>query len=161
MGFVVPALAALGNGSALAGGLALAGAAAAGYSAYSQVKAGQEANAQAKDAARREADSARQSEIERRRALQQVLATRVAGAGAAGVGTGGSIGALTRTDIRDNRNDLLVDASNSAGRQRALRSQGRSSLLSGYAGAAGTLASGAKDFYNATGGKKPPPPPKA
>jgi hypothetical protein len=151
MGPLIPVLAAAGGGSALAGGVALASAAVGIYGAVEQHRAGQEAKAESKQAAMREASAARQEEIERRRGLMKVLAARSASAGAAGVTTGGSIGALTRQDIKDNRNDLLVSDVNSATRQRALRQAGNSAARTGTANAATSLLDTARTGYRAMG----------
>jgi hypothetical protein len=150
MAFVAPILAAAGGGSAVAGGIALASAAAGVYSSVQQAKAGAAQAAQYKEAAAREADSARQDEIDRRRALVRGLAERAAYAGAAGIATDGSLGTLTRTDIKDNRNDLLVSGINSRTRQRALRGQASSARTQGNAAAVGSLLDTANDLYKAT-----------
>jgi Na+/H+ antiporter NhaB len=136
---------------ALTTAVTVASAAVGIYGAVQQHQAGQEAKAESKQAAMREASSARQDEIERRRGLMKVLAARSASAGAAGVGTGGSIGALTRQDIKDNRQDLLVSSANSQARQRALRSSGRSAAKTGTANAAASLLDTAKSTYRAAG----------
>ncbi len=151
MGPFIPVLAAVGGGSAVAGGITLATAAAGAYSAVQTHEAGQEARAEAKQAAVREADAARGEEIERRRALMRVLSSRAAKAGADGVTTDGSIGAITRRDIRDNRNDLLTSTVNTQARQRALRSQGNSAARAATARAANSLLDSAKSVYKARG----------
>jgi len=151
MGPLVPALAAVGGGSAIAGGVTIATAAAGVYSAYQQYQAGQAVKAETKIAALREADAARSEEIQRRRALMAVLAQRTAAAGAAGVTTDGSIGALTRRDIRDNRNDLLVSGANLQAKQRALRAQGKNAVRSANANAATSLLDSATKLYGARG----------
>lgn len=150
---LVPILAGIGGGSAIAGGITLATAAVGVYSAYEQHAAGQAVNAEKKREAVREGDAARQEEIERRRQLMAVLAQRSAAAGAAGVATDGSIGALTRRDIRDNRNDLAVSASNVAAKQRALRAQGRNAVRSANASAASSLMDTANQTYKSAAGK--------
>jgi Na+/H+ antiporter NhaB len=136
---------------ALTTAVTVASAAVGIYGAVQQHQAGQEAKAESKQAAMREASAARQDEIERRRGLMKVLAARSASAGAAGVGTGGSIGALTRQDIKDNRQDLLVSGANSQARQRALRSAGRSAAKTGTANAVSSLLDTAKSTYRAAG----------
>lgn len=151
MGPLAGALAAVGGGSAVAGGITIATAAAGVYSAYQQAEAGKALAAEKKAEAKREGDAARQEEIERRRNLMAVLAQRTAAAGAAGVTTDGSIGTLTRRDIRDNRNDLDVSNVNTRARQRALRSQGVSARRTGYAGAASSLLDSASKLYEARG----------
>lgn len=151
MGPVTPFLAAAGGGSAVAGGITLATAAIGVASAYQSYEAGQEAKAESKQAAMREADSARQEEIERRKGLMRVLSARAASAGAAGITTDGSIGALTRRDIKDNRNDLLVAGANSKARQRALRQSGNSAAKIGTTRAAGSLLDTADKLYQARG----------
>lgn len=153
MGPLVPVLAAVGGGSAVAGGVTLATAAFGIYSAYEQQQAGKAVAVEKKREAVREADSARQDEIERRRNLMTVLAQRTAAAGAAGVETSGSIGALTRRDIKDNRNDIAVNNVNSAAKQRALRSAGRNAVRVGNANAAGSLLDTGRDLYKNTGGR--------
>ncbi len=154
MGPFTPALAALGSGSALAGGITLATTAVGVYSAMEQHKAGQDAKREATRAAVREADSAREEAIARRRELQRGLAMRVAEAGAGGVGTGGSIGALTRRDIKDNRNDLAISNLNSSERQRALRTNGRMMARTGTANAASSLLDTGVGLYKAMPRKK-------
>jgi hypothetical protein len=149
MGPLVPALAAVGGGSAVAGGITLATAAVGIYSAVEQAKAGSEARREAKREAIREGDAAREEAISRRRELQRGLAMRVAEAGAGGVGTGGSIGALARTDIRDNRNDLAISSNNLSERQRALRGQGKSAQRMGNLRAGASLLDTGKGLYNA------------
>jgi hypothetical protein len=151
MGPLVPVLAGIGGGSAVAGGITLATAAVGVYSAIEQQRAGQALNAEKKAEAVREADAARQEEIERRRGLMAVLAQRSAAAGAAGITTDGSVGALTRRDIRDNRNDLAISNVNVAAKQRALRAQGRNAVRVGRANAASSLLDSAKDLYKARG----------
>jgi hypothetical protein len=149
MAFVAPVLAAVGGGSAVAGGITLATAAAGIYSSVQQAQAGAAQKAQYKEAAAREADSARQDEIERRRELMRGLAVRNATAAAGGITTAGSVGTLTRTDIKDNRNDLLVSSLNSSTRQRALRGQGRAAATQGNTSAAVSLLDTASDLYKA------------
>lgn len=151
MGPLVPALAAVGGGSAVAGGITVATAAIGVYSAVQQHEAGQQLQREAKIAAAREGDAARQEEIERRRALMAVLAQRSAAAGAAGVTTDGSIGALTRRDIRDNRQDLAVSNLNSRTKQQALRSQGKNAARIGRYNAASSLLDTGKKVYEARG----------
>ncbi|MCE5292912.1 MAG: hypothetical protein LLG14_27265 [Nocardiaceae bacterium] len=151
MGPLVGGLAALGGGSAVAGGITLATAAVGVYSALEQVQAGKALAAEKKQEAVREADAARGEEIERRRGLMAVLAQRSAAAGAAGVTTDGSIGALARRDIKDNRNDLGVLNANTAARQRALRGQAKSAIRTSRAGAASSLLDSAGKLYEARG----------
>jgi uncharacterized protein involved in type VI secretion and phage assembly len=158
MAFVAPALAVIGGGSAVAGGITVATAAIGAYSAVSSYKAGQIAKADAKAAASREVDAARGEEIARRRALLRTLADRNARAGASGATTAGSIGALTRLDIRDNRNDLLVSDINSNTRQRLLRSQGDQAAKAGTLQAGASLLDSANTLYQNM--PRPTPKPK-
>lgn len=151
MGPLVAVAAGIGGGSAVAGGITLATAAFGAYSAYEQIQTGKAINAEKKAEAVREADAARGEEIERRRALMQVLAHRSAAAGAAGITTDGSIGALTRRDIRDNRNDLAISNVNSAAKQRALRNQGANAIRSSRGAAGASLLDSAKKLYEARG----------
>lgn len=154
MGPLVPALAAVGGaGGAVAGGITLATAAVGIYSAVQQQQAGKAVALEAKRQSVREADAARGEEIERRRGLMNVLAQRSAAAGAAGVTTDGSIGALTRRDIRDNRNDLAVSNVNLASKQRSLRAQGKNAVRAGNASAATSLLDTGMDIYKARGGQ--------
>jgi urease accessory protein UreF len=158
MAWVGPALAYVGGGSQVAGAITVATAAAGAYSAAQTHKAGQIAKADAKAAASREADAAREEEIQRRRGLLRVLADRNAAAGAAGGGTGGSIGALTRTDIRDNRNDLLISNINSSTRQRILRASGSQAARSATVQAGASLLDSASTLYQNM--PRPTPKPK-
>lgn len=76
----------------------------------------------------------------------RALASQNAAAGGAGIETGGSFGLLARTDIRDARNDLLVERASSAQRIRSLTSQGRNARATGNARATLTLLNTAQEF---------------
>jgi len=151
MAFLAPALTTLGGGSALAGAITLGTAAVGVYSAAQQYRAGKIVSQEAKAAAMREGLVAKQDEIERRRELVRVISARNAQAGALGVTTDGSIAAMTRRDIRDNRNDLLISSINSAARMRALRSKAASSRSEGTAGAVTSLLDSAQSLYEKRG----------
>lgn len=157
MGPFVPVLAAVGGGSAVAGGITLATAAVGAYGAYSQYESGQAQKAESRIAAEREATAGRQEEIERRRGLMHALSVRSAEAGARGATTDGSIGALTRRDIRDNRNDLLVSGYNTVAKQRALRASGSNAARAATGGAVTSLMDTAVDTYQAVGGRAKKP----
>lgn len=126
---------------ALWAGIASAGVAAySGYrSSVEQKNAGIVRSEELKMQAAAEGDQARQQEIERRRNLVRALATQNARAGAAGVETGGSIGSMARTDIRDASNDLLSGQVNSGNRIRMLTSQAGNARRAGKAAATTTL----------------------
>lgn len=151
MAFAVPLLAAAGGGSAIAGGLALAGAAAGIYGAVQQHQAGEAQKAQLNAQAKTEAVAAQQREIERRRNLIRALSSQNAAAGAAGITTDGSVGAIMRRDIKDNQNDLLFSGVNTASRQRALRSEASNAARIGNANAATSLLDTAGKTYRALG----------
>lgn len=154
MAFLAATPAILGGASVSATALTIGTAALGAMSAAQQYKAGKEANIEAKMAAQREGDSARQDEIERRRELVRSISTRNAFAGAQGADTGGSIAGMTRRDIRDNRNDLLVTRSNSAARMRALRAQGSNAVKQGRYDAASSLLDSALGTLETLPGKK-------
>jgi hypothetical protein len=156
MAFIAPVLAAVGGGSAIAGAITIGTAAVGAMSAAQQYKAGKQQQIEAKIAAQREGDAARQDEIERRRELVRSISTRNAFAGAQGADTGGSIAGMTRRDIRDNRNDLLIGRVNSAARMRALRSQGANAARIGGYNAASSLLDSATGLYAARGGGRAP-----
>lgn len=156
MAFVVPALAAVGGGSAVAGGIAVAGLAAGVYSGIQTYQAGQAQKAQLQAQAKTEGVAATQREIERRRNLIRALASQNAQAGAAGITTDGSVGAIARSDINDAQNDLLYSTANSDARQRALRGQASNAARIGTAGAATSLLDTAQTGYKSLGGKKGP-----
>lgn len=151
MAFVVPALAAVGGGSAVAGGIAIAGLAAGAYSALQTRQAGQAQKAQLQAQAKTEAVAAQQREIERRRNLIRALASQNAMAGAAGITTDGSVGAIARADINNAQNDLLYDTANSVSRQRALRSQASNAGRIANANSAVTLLDTVDKGYKALG----------
>jgi hypothetical protein len=148
---LLPLLATVGGGSAIAGGIAVAGLAAGVASAAMQYKAGQAQSAQYKEQAKSEEVAAGQREIERRRSLIRALSAQNASAGAAGVETSGSIGGIIRRDIKDNQNDLLYDSANTKTRQRAFRSRASNSVTQGTIGAATSLIDTGKTYYKARG----------
>lgn len=104
--------------------------------ARGQFVAGKQEEIQAKLAALKAADAARQDEIGRRQNLLRSLASQNALAGAQGVTVDA---AAVRTDIRDAQNDLLVVRSNAEAEQRALRLRGESAKRAGSLGAAVSL----------------------
>jgi hypothetical protein len=101
-----------------------------------------------KAAARKEGDAAKQREIERKRTLLRTLSAQTASAGARGVTMGGSLGALSRVDIRDASNDLLVDRANTGTRINALNAGAKNARRSGNLGATVSLFDGAAKTYS-------------
>lgn len=95
------------------------------YGAYNTYRAGQNAVTQANIEAKAVEDSARDEEIQRKSALIRSLAAQNALAGAGGITTGGSFGAIQKKDIRDAQNDLLVSNANARAKARAIRQAGR------------------------------------
>ena len=135
MAVAVPFLAALGGGSAVAGGViaasAVAGIASGVMSAQAQRNAGI-AERQMNTAQRRqEADAARQREVLRRQDLLKALANQNATAGALGIKVAGSTAAIANRDIRDARNDLMVDRVNTKRSAGILRAAGRNAATAG------------------------------
>jgi hypothetical protein len=94
---------------------------------------------QMKAAAVKEGDAARQREIDRKRTLLRALSDQSARAGASGVTMEGSVAAAARTDIRDASNDMMVDRSNTRGKQNALRSGAKNARRQANLGAAVSL----------------------
>jgi hypothetical protein len=154
MAFVLPALAAVGGGSAVAGGVAVAGLAVGAYSAIQQKNLGDDQKAELKAQAKTEGVAAQQREVERRRNLIRALASQNAAAGAAGIETSGSVEALARRDIRDSHNDLLSNSINTQARQRALRSQASNAARAGRTNAATSLLDSGRQFYGSATGRK-------
>lgn len=152
MGWVVPALAYVGGGSAVAGGVTLATLAAGAYAGIEQKKAGDAQAAQYKAEAKTEAAAAAQREVERRRNLIRALASQNAAAGAAGIQTDGSVEAVARRDIRDSQNDLLYSNLNTQARQRALRSQASNAQRAGRTAAVTSLMDTGRTAYQIGGG---------
>lgn len=151
MAFVAPALAAVGGGSAVAGAVTVASAAAGIYSAAQSRQAGLAASADARAQAKTETVNAQQREIDRRRDLIRALSSQNASAGAGGVETSGSVGAIMRQDINNAQNDLLFDSVNTQSRQRVLRSRASNAVKTGNASAATSLLDTAGKLYKARG----------
>jgi len=105
--------------------------------------AGQIASKEAELAARKEGDAGRQREIERRRALIRALASQNAQAGASGITTDGSVGAVAQSDIKQFQNDLLGDYVNTKNQQSLYRTQGKNAKRAGNIGAGMALLDGA------------------
>lgn len=130
MAFMAAALPYILAGTAVVGGaLAVKG----------QHDAGVATDQQNKFQARTEADAAKGREIARRQDLMRALSTQNAAAGAGGVETSGSIGGTARTDIKQNRQDLMYDAAGVGSRRSALLAAGSNARLSGNLAAAGSL----------------------
>lgn len=132
---------------------AVAGVVAGGISAYNTAKAGKIQAADLKVQARTEESAARQREIDRRRSLLRALASQNAAAGAAGIETGGSFGAIVQRNIADNANDLLVDNANTQARQQALAARASNAVKSANTAAAASLLDTASNTYKNWPGK--------
>lgn len=117
------------------------------YSAVQARNAGIAQSNELKAQSRVEGLAAKQNEIERRRDLIRALSSQNAAAGAAGVTTDGSIGAIMKRDIRDNQNDLLVSSANSSAQSSLRRSQASNSRQQGNIRAVTSLLdTGAKTY---------------
>lgn len=149
---LVPVLASIGGGSAVAGGI-LAGTAiiSGGLAAKSAHDAGSIASAEAKLQAKQAGDAARGREIERKRDLLRALSTQHATAGAQGVAFSGSKAAIAVRDINDNRNDLQADRANTRTTQRVLRSRAANSRQAGTLGAVTSILDTANNLASAYG----------
>lgn len=147
MAFVVPALAAVGGGSAVTGAMTLAAFGLGTWQAIEQKKASNQQKNQIKIQAKTEAAAGAQREVERRRNLVRALASQNAAAGAGGIQTDGSVEAIARRDIRDSNNDLLASNANTDARQRALRARASNASRSGNLSAATSLLDGANNAY--------------
>ena len=110
------------------------------YSFQQANAAGKVANAEAKIAANREGDAARQREIERRRALLRSLASQNAGAGASGVDPNMVIAGA---DIQYAADDFYTDQANTQATQSMLRLQGKNAKRAGRAEGVMSLLDGA------------------
>jgi hypothetical protein len=122
------------------------------YSFQQSKAAGKVANAEAKIAANREGDAARQREIERRRTLLRSLASQNAGAGATGVDPNMVIAGA---DIQYAADDFYTDQANTAETQSMLRLQGKNAQRAGRAEGVMSLFDGATDLTMLRAGKKP------
>ncbi len=151
MAFFVPALAAIGGGSALTGGLIAATAVVGGISAKAQYDAGKISEAEYKLQAKQEGDAARAREIERKRGLLRALSTQNAQAGAQGVAIQGSNAAIANRDIKDFSNDMMYDRVNTKTAQRILRSRGSNSARMGAVGAITSLVDSGTSMYQMAG----------
>lgn len=130
MAFILPAIPYILAATAVAGGA---------MAAKSQHDAGVATDQQNQFQARVEADAAKGRAISRRQDLMRALASQNAAAGVKGVETSGSIGAIMRTDIKQNQQDLAYDAAGVSARRAALAAQGANARMAGNAAAAGTL----------------------
>lgn len=122
--------------------LTAAATAATGYMSYrSSVEAGKAQNAQAKMAANQEADAAREREIDRRRSLLKALATQTAAAGTAGVSTrsGTALASLAREQIKEAKNDTLLDTVNTGRERNKLLAMGKNAKMLGRMQGASSL----------------------
>jgi hypothetical protein len=124
MFFLIPMLATLGGGSALAGAAIAATAIAGVASAVGTYQAGSAAASAEKQAAKQEALKAQTAEIERKRNLLRALGNQNAVAGAQGVAFSGGKEAIARKDILEAREDSMIakanlDTSVAASRSRA------------------------------------------
>lgn len=120
------------------------------YSVKASSDAGKVANAEAKIAANREGDAARQREIERRRALLRSLSSQSAAAGAAGIDPNAT---LANADIQHAADDWYTDQANTASTQAMLRLQGKNAKRAGRVQGVMTLLDGAQSVYGLGDGK--------
>ena len=116
------------------------------YGAYNTYQQGRIVRAEAALAAKQVEDSTRAEEIARKRALLEAISTQNAIAGAAGITTGGSFGAMQLRDIRQAQNDLLISKTSAAAKMKALRERGRAYKNVATTGAALKLFGGIQDF---------------
>lgn len=121
-------------------------AATSAYGAYNTYRSGVASEAAARIEAKAVEDSARDDEIQRKRALIASLSAQNAIAGSRGITTGGSFGALQRTDIRDAQNDLLRTKASATAKMRALRERGRAIRTEQEAKAGSQLFGGLQQF---------------
>lgn len=147
---LVPVLAGIGGGSAVAGGILVGTTiASAGITAKSAHDAGEVASAEAKLQAKQAGDSARGREIERQRSLLQSLATQHAFSGAQGVAMQGSNVAIANRDIKYAREDDLADYANTRGQQRILNMRGANARRTGTLNAVTSLLDSGVDLARA------------
>lgn len=122
---------------------AMLGAAYAGaYSAYDQGRYQQKV---AKVQAQNEKIKAKDQEIERKRRLTSILATRNALAASTGMAPTGSMANLQRRDMRLASLDDAAAAANLKSNLSFLRSRGQNAFRQGLLGASGSLLSGVYD----------------
>lgn len=119
---------------------AIASAAASGYATYEQ---GQAVKAENKTRAQIAKSRAKDQEIERRRRLVSLLATRNAVSGATGMKPTGSAQNLMRRDARVGGLDAQAARQNLKMQVGLLNQQGRSAARIGMLGAGASLLSGA------------------
>lgn len=97
---------------------------------------------------RSEGDAAKQREIDRRRDLMRALSSQNARAGALGIETGGSIGGIMATDVKEAQMDLATNSANFSLRKRdllaAAASAKRAANWKAVSGLLGTTAAGLK-----------------
>ena len=145
---LVPLLASIGGGSAVAGGVMLGTTLASGaMSAISARNAGIAQDQQYKYQAYTEGLAAKQREIDRRRDLIKSLSSMNAVAGTGGIELGGSLGGIIMKNIKDNQNDLLVNDANLSATQQALKAAGANARQQGNTQAALSLLDTGKNVF--------------
>lgn len=148
MAFVVPMLAAIGGGSALAGGTLLTAVVGGGLaSANAARNVGIAQEQQYKYQSYVEGLAAKQREIERRRDLIRSLSSMNAQAGAGGIELGGSLGGIIMKNIKDNQNDLLVNNANLSATQQSLAAAGANARQAANTNAAMSLLDTGKNVF--------------
>lgn len=107
---------------------------------------------------RTEGDAAKQREIDRRRDLLRALSSQNARAGALGIETGGSLGGIMSTDIKEAQMDLATNSANFSARKRDLLAAAsnakRAANWKAVSGLLGTAAAGMKMWPGGLGGVK-------
>lgn len=178
MSFVLPAMAAIGGGSALTGGLIAAGAglgAVSAVSAAGAARAGYDSQAGAAEwnarTAQVQAQQARyaagqQEEMQRRKA-RETVGTALAAGGEAGIALEGSFADLFRQSLYDAEADAMAiryrgeleaaGLNNQAAMERVnaanARSMGRQATRAGYLSAAGSLLNSGANYMKAGGNR--------
>ncbi len=135
MAFVIPALAAVGGGSAAAGAVVLASAAVGVYTGVQSSRlakiAGRDAEAQSEIDAAAEEDSAKGREIRRKKNLARAISSQLNQAGGNVAFDEGTPAQIAQLDIDEAEFDRLTDTANSRQRARGRRSQGRAARFAG------------------------------
>lgn len=94
---------------------------------------------QYKSQIRTEQDAAKQREIDRRRDLMRALSSQNARAGTLGIETGGSIGGIMATDVKEAQMDLATNSANVSARKRDLLAAASNARRAGNIGAVTSL----------------------
>lgn len=119
--------------------LAAAAAAGAAVSAYSAHETGVAQKNESTLKARQAGLDSGAKQIEIRQNMLRALASQNATAGAAGIGTGGSLGAGVQRQITQNQNDLLTLKTNTGSQQELFSMQGNAAETAGNLKAGSSL----------------------